>query len=136
MAGGKTTSKPFWPRAPVTITLGVILAVAAWLTYSSLARARDAADASCLASLHAALNGAAIPDAGQNTSSWRTWSPDQVNRTLSNLQGYGDCDMAQGARWRSSLQIRSRQVGQTAELQLWLRGRPHVSSPWSVEGLE
>ncbi len=129
-------AKPFWPGGPVLALLGVVLAVAGSLTYSSFIRARDAADASCLASIHAALDGADLPDSGQETASWRTWSQDQIKRTLARQRSYGDCPTAADASWRSSLRIRSRQVAHRTELQLWLHGRPQVSSPWGAEGLE
>jgi len=136
MTAGKTAGKQFWPSRSVAIALLVVVAVGASLTYESFARARDSADASCLASIHAAIHRTAAFDARHETRSWRTWSADEVTRTVAGLPGYGDCDTSPRARWRSLLQIRSRRVGDEAELQLWLRGRPQVSSPWGAEGLQ
>jgi len=130
------TAVSFWPSRPVLVGLILLVAGGGLLTYEALARARDSADASCLASIHAALHGSGAFDARHETSSWRTWSPDEVARTLARLQGYGDCDASEGAHWRSLLQVRSRKAGEGAELQLWLRGRPQVSSPWHSEGLQ
>ena len=134
MASG-LTAKPSWPRGPVLALLGVVFVVAGWLTYSSSVRARDAADASCLASIHVALGSADLPDSGQETATWRTWSQDQIDRVIAG-RSYGDCPTGDDASWRSTLRIRSRQVAHTTEFQLWLRDRPQVSSPWGAEGLE
>jgi hypothetical protein len=126
--------KPFWPTAPVLVGLVVILGAVVWCGVVLLARARDSADGSCLSSLHAALARSGKLDPARDTASWRTWSRDEVDAAISGLQGYGDCDSSPSARWRAILMIRSRKAGTGPEIQLWLRGRPHVSSPWRAEG--
>jgi hypothetical protein len=132
---GEVVPRSFWPSAPVLVSVGVILGLILWFVLASLAEARDAADASCLASIHASLERSGNFDATRDTASWRRWSRDEVDAAIASLQGRGDCDSSPNAKWRASLEIRSRRAGADAELQLWLRGRPHVSSPWRAEGL-
>jgi hypothetical protein len=113
-----------------------VAALIAWSAYGTFVRARDTADGSCLASIHAALARARIADADSEAAVWRSWSPEEIEQSLKRVHGdYGDCREADQP-WPRDLQIRSRRAGMEVELQLWLRGRPHVSSPWRTEGLE
>ena len=134
MTDGHAVRKPFWPNTPVLVGLVVILAAVVWCGVVSFARARDSADGSCLASLHAALERSGRLDPARDTASWRTWPRDEIDAAISGLQGYGDCDSSPSASWRAMLMIRSRRAGMDTEIQLWLHGRPHVSSPWRAEG--
>jgi hypothetical protein len=125
----------WWSR---TIAIGILVLVtaAAIQAYAVFMRARDAADGSCLASLHAAIDRQGWLDPGREGAGWRSWSQDELRQVIERLAGYGDCDASSDAEWRRLLRLRSRRAGSVVEVQLWLAGRPGVSSPWGLQGLE
>jgi hypothetical protein len=124
----------WWPRI---IAIGVlVLAIFAAIHMSVVfMQARDAADGSCLASLHAAIDRQDWLDPGREGAAWRSWTHDEVRQALGRL-GDRDCDASPDARWRRLLRVRSRKAGSVVEVQLWLEGKPGVSSPWGLRGLE
>jgi hypothetical protein len=125
----------WWSRS-IAIGVLVLMVAAAIQVYVVFVRARDAADGSCLASLHAAIERQGWLDPGLEGTAWRSWSQDEQRRALERLSGYSDCDASPDASWKRLLRVRSRRAGPVSEVQLWLAGRPGVSSPWGLQGLE
>jgi hypothetical protein len=131
----KTTPLAWATRLLAAVLVG-LLGVGAWFAYLTFMRARDAADSSCLASIHVAIQRGQLLHPARDTASWREWPQPEVHELLARLPGPGDCQSTPDAEWRGLLRIRSREMGAGIEVQLWLRGRPQVSSPWGVQGLE
>jgi hypothetical protein len=125
----------WWPR---TIASGVLLLAlaASTLAYLVVIHARDAADRSCLASLHAAVDRQGRLDPSREAPTWRSWSQGELREAIERLSGYGDCETSPDARWKRLLRVRSRKTGSAVEVQLWLTGKPGVSSPSGLQGLE
>jgi len=132
-AGSRLRTKRSVISEILAFALVVLLGVGAVLGYQSFVRARDAADGSCLAAVHAALLRADVLSWSREQSNWRLWPEAEVAQALSAAGPFGDCENAADAKWRRSLQVRSRRhpSGQI-EAQLWLKDRPAVSSPWGV----
>jgi len=110
----------------VTSTLVLTAIIAA--TYTTLREARDAADGSCLASLHADLQGKRLLQ-NNEPSQWREWSEAEVASALSRADPR-DCS---GDWWREDVAIRTRRGPDgRPESQIWRKSRPEVSSPWGA----
>jgi len=112
----------------VAAALALVLAYAAWMGHAAFRQGQDAADSSCLASIHSELISLHLLESGVPKPEWRDWSASEVARVFPRLQA-GDCDYQR--RWLpQDLGIRTRTVqdGRT-EFQLWRKSRPDVSSP-------
>jgi hypothetical protein len=125
-----------WRTRLVVLGILALTIAGARQVYVASTHARDSADGSCLASLHAAIDRHTWLDPSREGTSWRGWSEDELRQVRKRLSGYGDCDSSPGAGWKRLMRVRSRKVGSVVEVQLWLTGRPGVSSPWGLQGLE
>ena len=117
-------------RAGVWFGFAGVLAALLILAYVVLAQGRDAAAFSCLASIHAYMQRTRIAQGTTESTEWRLWGEAEIARMLSGLPSDMDCASDPAASWRARVRIRSR-LTQSGELeaQLWLPGRPGVTSP-------
>jgi len=111
-------------RVAVVVSVGV----ATWLVFDAFATARDAADSSCLASLHERLQRSDFLTKTPASAEWEAWSGPRIQEALARIGTVDDCDPSLDARWKRDLRIRSRQGDGSRELGLWLANRPGVFS--------
>ena len=113
----------------VAIVLAVLLAPLLWMGYATLGESQDAADHSCLASIHSELVSLHVLD-GASSPEWREWDAAETARVLARSRA-GDCTSQK--RWLPrDLGIATRRAGDDrTESRLWRKSRPLVSSgPW------
>jgi len=126
------------PRVPAARRVGVALLVAfvgiaGWSIYDTLARAKVAADSSCLAAVHAALMRRGVPGA-MGSAQWEEWPHTRIREALATLGDVGDCSMNADAPWRTDVRVQSRVRNGETELELWLASRSNVRSPHAGGG--
>lgn len=110
----------------VSIALVIAAAAAAWPGYSALRQAKEAADYSCLASLHAGLERQGLLDGNAAQTTWREWTNTEVASVLSGVPP-GDC--ADKSWWNDDVGIRTRRLADGSfESFLWRRSQPAVFS--------
>jgi hypothetical protein len=119
--GGRTRLN----RQLFAVAAPIVVAATGWLAAKALQRAQEAADYSCLASLHAALDrqGVLSPAVGAD---WKEWTDGEVAVVLSKVEPR---DCADDSWWQRDVGIRTRRSADgDVESQLWRKSQPTIFS--------